>query len=327
MLKSLTTSVSYVAVLAIIALLDAIPAHALIAKSWVSSFGNDNNPCTRALPCATFQGALGRTSAGGEIGVVDAGDYGQFQTLQSVSLTNDGSGEASILAGGGNGVGISIIAGAGDVISVRGLIIDGQGTGTAGMDVYTASALHIQRCVIRNFENAIFGIGLRLELTTNMQVFVSDTLIYNNGSGANSGGILVEAGAPNYKIVLNRVQLENNVFGLKADGHFTSGGTMRIVMRDSVVSGNAGGGIIATTSAGAAGVLFFVERSSFVNNAGAGILASGPRATILLDGNVITGNGTGISAVNSGQLISYGNNKNNNNLGPEGAPTGFFNQM
>ena len=35
----------------------------------------------------------------------------------------------------------------------------------------------------------------------------------------------------------------------------------------------------------------------------------------------------GISAVNGGQLISYGNNKNNNNIGAEGAPTGFYSQM
>jgi len=26
-------------------------------------------------------------------------------------------------------------------------------------------------------------------------------------------------------------------------------------------------------------------------------------------------------------LISYGNNKNNNNIGPEGAPTGLYSQM
>ena len=56
-------------------------------------------------------------------------------------------------------------------------------------------------------------------------------------------------------------------------------------------------------------------------------LANGPRATILLNDNSIKRNGTGISAVNSGQLISYGNNSNNNNLGAEGAPTGFFNPM
>ena len=37
--------------------------------------------------------------------------------------------------------------------------------------------------------------------------------------------------------------------------------------------------------------------------------------------------GTGISAISGGQLISYGNNKNNNNIGPEGAPTSFYSQM
>jgi len=31
--------------------------------------------------------------------------------------------------------------------------------------------------------------------------------------------------------------------------------------------------------------------------------------------------------INSGQLISYGNNKNNTNIGAEGAPTGLFSQM
>ena len=57
-----------------------------------------------------------------------------------------------------------------------------------------------------------------------------------------------------------------------------------------------------------------------VNNAGNGILANGPRATMLLDGNVVSRNGVGISAINSGQLISYGNNRVNNNLGPDGRP-------
>ena len=70
-----------------------------------------------------------------------------------------------------------------------------------------------------------------------------------------------------------------------------------------------------------------IDHTSSVGNAGNGILADGPRATILLNDNTITRNGTGISAINSGQLISYGNNKNNNNVGPEGAPTGFFSQM
>ena len=48
---------------------------------------------------------------------------------------------------------------------------------------------------------------------------------------------------------------------------------------------------------------------------------------MLLKENTIARNGMGINATNGGQLISYGNNTNNNNIGPEGAPTGFLSQM
>ena len=54
---------------------------------------------------------------------------------------------------------------------------------------------------------------------------------------------------------------------------------------------------------------------------------NGPRATIVLGDDTVTRNGAGISAVNCGQLISFGNNKNFNNIGAEGAPTGSFTQM
>ena len=67
-----------------------------------------------------------------------------------------------------------------------------------------------------------------------------------------------------------------------------------------------------------------VEHTTLVNNAGIGILADGPHATMLLDGAVVARNGTGISTVNGGQLISYGNNKVNNNLGADGTPTGNY---
>jgi len=35
-------------------------------------------------------------------------------------------------------------------------------------------------------------------------------------------------------------------------------------------------------------------------------------------------NAVGVSAVNGGQLVSYGNNKVNNNIGPDGRPTGSY---
>ena len=122
------------------------------------------------------------------------------------------------------------------------------------------------------------------------------------------------------------MHLENNVDGLLIDGILTSGAGSHVVVRDSVMSGNTIG-IHAFTRPGMSPAFAVVEHSSMVNNGQSGILADGAGATVLLNDNTITRNGAGISAVNSGQLISYGSNKNNNNLGPEGAPTGFLSQM
>src|SRR5262249_33674932 len=126
------------------------------------------------------------------------------------------------------------------------------------------------------------------------------------------------------KVVLNRVNLENNVVGLRVDATPWAQDGAYVVLRDSVVSGNYSDGIQAISAPGAAPAFIAVEHSSIVNNAGTGIRADGPRATMLLNDNTVARNGVGISAVNSGQLISYGNNKVNNNLGPDGTPTGNY---
>lgn len=70
------------------------PAFATNALSWVSSTGNDNNACTRTSPCATFAGAILKTTAGGEIDVVDPGEYGPVNITQSVTI--DGGGIARV---------------------------------------------------------------------------------------------------------------------------------------------------------------------------------------------------------------------------------------
>src|SRR5262249_18118807 len=146
---------------------------------------------------------------------------------------------------------------------------------------------------------------------------------YNNGQGANSGGIFVQPainGVAN--VVLERVQLENNVFGLKVDGSSNnSANGAFVIVRDSVFSGNAGDGLVASTTTGKAGVLVFVIDSAFVGNANNGILANGPHGTVLVSDSIVTRNATGINAQNSGQIISYQNNDIDNNTGPDGVPT------
>jgi hypothetical protein len=320
---------------ALLALLPATPAPAAPpTKVWVSNAGVDNASCgTITAPCATFQQAHDNVAAGGEIGVLTPGDYAHAGGLvrltitKSVSITNDGTGEASILATGVD-VGIKVNAGAGDIVSLRGLVIDGLGLGQEGIEFNTGSALHIQNCVIRNFEGGGISTGIIfVPHANNQQLFVSDTIIFNNGSGASSAGIFIEPlfTTGSADVVLDRVHLENNVDGLLIDSHFATGGAgIHVIVRDSVISGNAGNGIHAVTTAGHPPAFAFVERSSIVDNNQNGILADGPGATLLLSDSTVSRNGTGISTVNSGKLFSYGTNRINNNIGPDGTPTALL---
>jgi len=324
MIGSLTRlALSLAAIGAILLLLPGTPARALNNQSFVSNTGSDTFSCADvANACQTFAGALAKTAPGGQITVVNSGDYGLMLIGQSINVTNDGAGEASIRAGIS---GIAINAGVGDVISLRGLVVDGQGISDYGILINTASAVHIQNCVIRNLQGSGFGYGILFDPANSAQMFVSDTIVFNNGTTAATGGIVVRPFASgSATVVLDRVHLENNVEGIRVDGTNSTGNGSHVVVRDSVVSGNAGNGIHAVTLAGMAPAFLVVERSTSVNNAGVGVLADGPRATMLLDGNVVSRNGVGISAVNSGQLISYGNNKVNNNLGIDGTPTGSY---
>src|SRR5215470_6858443 len=120
MIKSVTRSAVPLSILAALAQLYGAPAGAA-SRVWVSHLGSDGNPCTAASPCATFQHAHDVVAAAGEIGVIDAGDYGLVTITKSVSITNDGAGEAGILNTGSLAAAVTINAAGGDVVSLRGL--------------------------------------------------------------------------------------------------------------------------------------------------------------------------------------------------------------
>jgi len=319
--------------------LAASPASASgVSRSWVSPTGNDTNngTCSIAAPCKTFQHAHDMTLAGGELSVLRAGSYGSLTIAKSISMTNDGAGEAEITGGID---GIDIQANAGDVIGLRGLTIDGsqfpgKGTGVT-FGAGASAALHVQNCVIRNFAR-----GIVMVAGASMRMLVSDTLIYNNGSvgagSATSGGIFAAAiglqgAGANAEVVLNRVRLENNQNGLivvgnqpPVEGPQLHDGPSHVILRNSIVSGSAANGIWAVTAAGAAPVAIFVRNTAAVGNGAAGILADGPGATIAIGRVTVARNATGLTASNGGQIFSYSDNEIGNNIGADGAPTGFF---
>ena len=101
----------------------AAPA-ATIARTWVSAIaGKDSNPCTRSLPCATFQVAHDNTTAGGEIDVLDGGEFGPVVINKAITIANDGAGTAAITPVA-DGAGVTVQA-LGIAVVLRGLSLNG----------------------------------------------------------------------------------------------------------------------------------------------------------------------------------------------------------
>jgi hypothetical protein len=134
-------------------LADAAPAPAA-AVTWVSGTGSDAGSCPITAPCKTFQFAYGQTNNGGVINVLSAGSFGPLTIAKSISIVADGV-EAAILGAGSIGAAIIIQAGAGDIVSLRGLTIDLRGTVNPGISFLSGAALYVHNCVIRGTSNGI----------------------------------------------------------------------------------------------------------------------------------------------------------------------------
>src|SRR5689334_25426295 len=104
----------------------ASPAAAQATRTWVSGVGDDANPCSRTAPCKTFAGAISKTAAAGEINCLDPGGFGAVTITKSITIDCSHT-LAGVLVSGTNAIIVS--AGAGDRIILRGLDINGVGTG------------------------------------------------------------------------------------------------------------------------------------------------------------------------------------------------------
>src|SRR5215470_10398257 len=135
---------------ALVATFASTDAYALSNRTFVSGTGNDANPCSLAAPCRSFAGALAQTNAGGEIAILDTAGYGALTIGQAVSIVNEEGVEAGITVTSGDG--ITINAGASDVVNLRGLTLVGAG-GVNGITFNSGATLNIQYCVIRGFTN------------------------------------------------------------------------------------------------------------------------------------------------------------------------------
>src|SRR4051794_5850864 len=123
-------------------------AQAQATRTWVSGVGDDANPCSRTAPCKTFAGAISKTATGGEINVLDPGGFGGVTITKAITISSEGF-EAGVLVSGTNAIIVNAPTTANVVL--RGLDIEGLGTGLVGIKVLAAGNVHVENCTINNF--------------------------------------------------------------------------------------------------------------------------------------------------------------------------------
>ena len=276
-------------------------------RTWVSATsGSNSNPCTRVSPCLTFAAALAQTPAGGEIDVLDPGDFGPVTINKSVSIYGDAAGVAGTVPSSGTS-GIVISAGASDVINLHGLSFDGvNASGTSGVVFLSGARLNISQCVFQGFTTSGMTLSPGAGSATATLLVVQNTTILNNATG-----ILIQpTGGIAANVRLRRLRIDGNTGeGLRVDGTGGSG-AINAALADSTASFNGSNGIDAVSGPGNVTVDIMRVVAAFNGSAGIRVdQTGGGTASVTVGSATLRANAIGIQAAGGASLLSYGNNQ------------------
>jgi hypothetical protein len=300
-------------------LLHAGAAEATTARTWVSGTGSDSNPCTRAAPCATFATAYAATSAGGEIDVLNGGDYGALTIAHAITIASDGDGAAAITPTGLFSSAFLISAGSADAVVLRGLNLNGAISQNAGVQFAGGGSLLIDHCEIQGFSN---GDGIDFEPGSAAKLWVTDTVLSNNGTSAGASVFIAPLSAAAVIARFERVQVLHAIGnGIRVEDSF-GGGAIDLGLHDVTVDGAASSGIVAVSAtSGGPAIKIMADDVTSSHNNGFGLRAVGGTASIFLRRSTVTGNTVGIAASGGGVMATYGDNGVTDNVNGDGAAT------
>ncbi len=266
-------------------------AQAQASRTWVSGVGDDANPCSRTAPCKTWAGAISKTAACGEIDALDPGGFGAVTITKSITL--DGTGTmASILAS--LVTGITVNAAATDVVTIRGISINGFCNGLRAMNILQAKTVNVEDCVMFRFA----GPGILVNESSDINLNVRNTVIRDNtGSGLdlNTSSGLVKAS-------LSNVSLIGNNHGLQAKNN------TRIIANNCVFSNNTTNGVFADSTSGVATIRVW---NSLISTNGTGVRAGntgGPSGVEIGQCQIVNNTGNGVLIGSGGVVETFGNN-------------------
>ncbi len=291
----------------------AIPLRAGGVKNYVATYGLDTNPCSIASPCRSLAHAVDATDAGGEVIVLDTGGYGTMTITKSISIIAVGM-YASVTPGSGAN-GITVNAGAGDQILIKGLTIKGAG-GNSGIKANTVGTLIVENCLISGLE----GAGIYFTAPD------SELVILNSKFYKNLHGVRVDNLSGSVSVSMNNVEMVNNAnYGL----YFLLQGTGSVsaTVTHSLASYNSTGFVTVDTSSGTSALN--LEHCIASGNTFQGVYSYGNSVTDVtrLSNCTVTGNmdhGIYKDTESSGTIYTRGNNTVvGNGTNSNVAPTAF----
>ena len=276
-------------------LLFATTAQAQLFRSYLSSTGNDTNPCTVQAPCRLLPAALSAVKDGGEVWMMDSANFNTAPVLidKSVSILAIPGALASIVGNGGDAV---FINAPGAKVALRNLKILNLSGGLNGIHIWNSSGatVTVENCEVAGFTTGGYaGINVR----TSAKVTIVDTTVRDNNVG-----ILFDNGA---KGAVARATAVGNLGGGIQVFH-TTGSAVSVTVADSLSSHNSFG-FSAWTFTATPGQMT-VSRSTAAHNSHSGFhTAGGGSALMVVSGSVASQNGTGFYNI-SGTLRSLEDN-------------------
>lgn len=305
-------------------LLCALPAHAGLFRAYLSINGNDANDCSLANPCRLLPAALAAANDGGEVWMLDSGNFNTGLVLVSKSITILAvpGAQGSVMATGAVGI---QVAGTGIRVALRNLSFrDLTGTGNPGVYFTSGAALLIEGCRF----SAMAGEAI-VAFAAGSQLTIRDSVVRNNGgSGIDISGS-VTAAIDRVEVADNggngimiadgaKVSISNSVVAGSANiGVFaqalSAGGVTQVNVERSALTRNSSPGFYANASGTGSVVQAVVSRSVLSQNGNDGAVANGAGATLVIDGNAIAQQPTGTATFTNGIILTRQNNVFNNN--------------
>jgi len=263
---------------------------------YVSASGSDGLAGSRTSPVRTITHALSLVQSGGEVVVIDSGDYDQFTAGKSVTV-EAAPGVVAVIPDLNNSIGINATPPSSGTVVLRGLTITSCGQPAhVGIQCSAGSpqgTLVIEDCAI----NGPFQWGIYADSS---KLFVKGTSVV----GSSNGVYIVSSLSSPTIATIERCRIEKNNLGLTAQYN------TKVTVRDTVVSGNSNNGMTAEGNNGYTSELN-VERC-VVSGSGTGIITNnefGGTVIVRVSDSIATDNGIGFYVASGTTFYTRGNNK------------------